>query len=227
MFKTTLTGNTGGYVNFKKIETENGTRDQLQFTIFAKDRNKKIPVFCVWTSKDLSEVAKYLMIPNTKEDSKTPYCSRFLVMEGRFSIQEKYQELEMADIDDEGDVEYLLNEEGKVRTTGVMAPSIVLFVDWIEFLDKTPGEVKKTKKGKVVSDKDLAKHYRAKAKTISKDIDESDMEDTEEVEEQEEVISEKKKATKKAAKKKTTRKDKEEDDIETLSADEILSAIQG
>lgn len=229
MFKTTLVGNTGGYVTYKQIETEKGKRDQLQFTVFPKDKGKKTPVFCVWTSKDLSEVSKYLMIDNTKEDSKAPYCSRLLAVDGRISIQDKYQELQVYDKDEDGDIVELVDEDGDSLTAGVMAPSIVVFIDSIEFLDKTPGKVDKEKKSKKVTASDLASRYKKKAKDISKKEDavvEDDITEDDITEDENEKVSAK--STKKKATRKT-KKTKESDEIldDTLSKDEIMKALQG
>ncbi len=226
MFKTTLVGNTGGYVTYKQIETEKGKRDQLQFTVFPKDKGKKTPVFCVWTSKDLSEVSKYLMIDNTKEDAKSPYCSRLLAVDGRISIQDKYQELQVYDKDEDGDIVELVDEDGDSLTAGVMAPSIVVFIDSIEFLDKTPGKVDKDKKNKKVTASDLASRYKKKAKDIAKKEDKV-AEDT-----TEDDITEDEKVSAKSTKKKATRKTKKTKESEeilddTLSDEEIMKALQG
>lgn len=258
MFKTTLVGNTGGHVNYKKVKNRNGEdMDRLSFTLFVREKGKekKTPVFCVWTRRDLSEIAKYLMIENTKEDAKAPYCSRLLAIDGRLNIKTDFEEVPMYDkvktdkVDENGDTVYefekAIDDEDKPYVFYTKVTSVCVFIDNLELLDKSPGKVSESTSRVSGSRADILNKYRVKKDDVKvdplEDIVDTESDNTEETKEVKESKSKKKSKKDKdkdKSKKETKKQSKKEDDDskiqrktvddeDDIDDEDILNELQG
>lgn len=223
MFKCTLVGRTGGMVNVKDVEFENGDKGkQAVFTVFTEERGKKMAVRCIMRGAKIEKRIAMLMIPNDKKvevaegeeatGSKAKYYSRLVAIDGRVAMDTRLQELPIV-----GETA----PNGDPWIVPVEAPSMCVFIDGIQVLDANPDPEKKVTSSSNIPD-DVKKRL-FKTKSELKELRDTD--DTDDIEadtEEESNTEEPAKETKKTAKRKGSKK-KDKENLTTENLDELLT----
>lgn len=171
MQKIILSGRTGKYVTTKEVTLENGNKImQATFSVFVNGFGKDAePTIyrCIYRGANIKKVLDSLFVAKgtyTKADGNigTEYHSRAVVIDGTMSITKIAQQLPVVGLED-------VFEE-------VLAPSITIFVNLIDFMDANPSKKDSTEStSDATTDERLA--HREKIRKMKEEAKEKTSED--------------------------------------------------
>ena len=169
MMNITMAGRTGKYVTFKKVELNGRDLWQARFSIYTSEtKGKSTNYTCMYIGMS-DKLKDELFVPKCKnENGTTEYHSRSVYVTGNLALSQIEKELPIVGEEDEFEL--------------VLAPSITVFVKYLEFLDASPkkkednGESTTEVSDDVKAKREARKQRRLAQENSKKEVDEDEEE---------------------------------------------------